>query len=124
MTPFASVALYERNGDIVFKPPRKELPSDKTQARKSAMRFWQNRAGDDTLVTVILAREFAGRLEISERAAGTRRPWLEFSRDIEAARREPHLAACMAELGITPAQAATPMPDVLEINGVIYRREI
>ncbi len=92
MTPFASVALFgNSNGDVVFKPPRKERPTNLTQARKAAMRYWRGRAGDDTLMCVIVVREFAGRLEMSERAADTNsRPWREFTRDIETARQDPH----------------------------------
>jgi hypothetical protein len=127
MTPYASVALFRRNGAVVFKPPRKERPDDTTQARKAAMRFWRgNLATGDALVKVIVLREFGGRLEISERAsiAGKDKPWIDFDADITASLKEPHLAACIAELGIDPAKAAPEMPDTLEINGVIYRREI
>lgn len=127
MTPFASVALIRRNGNIVFKPPRKEQPTEATQARKAAMRFWRGGlANGDALVKVIVVREFGGRLHIGERANGgsAEKPWIEYERDIPGAMGEPHLAACVSELGIDPASAPPPMPDVLEINGVVYRREI
>lgn len=127
MTPFASVALFRRDGSIKFKPPRKERPDDLTQARKAAMRFWRGNLGEgDTLVKLIVMREFSGRLQISERAhnAGLDKPWVDFQADISSAMKEPHLAACVGELGIDPAKAQPSLPDTLEINGIIYRREI
>lgn len=122
MTPFASVALFRRAGSVVFKPPRKEGPTDATQARKAAMRFWRgNLATDDKLIKVILLREVDGKLEVAEAANGR---WVSFDRDIPGAMQEPHLAACLSELGID-AQAAPPVvPDVLIINGFTYRRDI
>ncbi|MCL4767759.1 MAG: hypothetical protein KJZ80_16145 [Hyphomicrobiaceae bacterium] len=123
MTPYASVALFGRNGDVLFSPPHKERPTNITQARKAAARFWRsNLTAGDTLGSVILVREFAGQMEISERAAGSNRPWLEFTREIAEARQEPHLAACLDVLRVGPGRAE--VPDVLEINGVIYRRDI
>jgi hypothetical protein len=124
MTPFASVALFRRNGNVVFKPPRKERPADVTQARKAAMRFWQgNIAAPDVLVKVILVREFAGKLEISERGPNETN-WIGYDREISGADQEPHIAACLGELAIDPSAAMPPLPDVLNINGFVYRREI
>lgn len=126
MTPYASVALFKRNGTIVFRPARKERPTDISQARKAAMRHWRSVADKDKLLRVIVAREFGGKLEISERQDGTGRekPWTDFTADLSDAAREPHLAACMAELGIDPNEAPPPMPDVIVINGCTYRRDI
>lgn len=124
MTPYASIALYRRNGAIVFKPSRKEQPTSATQARKAAMRHWtSNTTTGDTLVKVIAVREFNGKLEVSERTPAER-AWKQFTLDIADASKEPHLAACMAELGIDPTSAAVPVPDVLIINGETYRRDI
>lgn len=123
MTPYASVALYKRNGAIVFRPPRKERPDSATHARKAAMRYWRGMASkSDQLVRVIVAREFDGRLEIAERTTAER-AWKEFNMDIAQAN-EPHLAAIMAELGIDPEAAPPTVPDVLVINGQTYRRDI
>ena len=127
MTPYASLALIRRNGAIVFRPPRKERPDDITQARKAAFRYWRSSlTGDDVLVKVIVMREFAGNLEISERGASDdiRSPWTQYETNPQAEAKEPHLAACMAELGIDPSATPASVPDVLEINGFIYRREI
>jgi hypothetical protein len=124
VTPFASVALIRRNGSVVFKPPRKERPDDLTQARKAAVRYWRgNLAAGDALVKVIIVREFAGKLEISESArAGS---WIGNVAEIATAAREPHIAACLGELGIdATADAAPAVPDVLTINGFTYRRDI
>lgn len=124
MTPFASVALFRRNGNVVFKPPRKERPDDLTQARKAAMRFWAGHlASGDTLVKVFLVREFAGTLEISERGPADAL-WKGYSREIRGAEAEPHIAACLGELGIDPNASPPPLPDILNINGFVYRREI
>ena len=124
MTPFASVALYRRDGKTVFKPPRKERPYETTQARKAAQRHWSGLvANGDTLIKVIVLREAGGKLEISERGPGDR-TWIEYDAEIAAAAREPHLAACLAELGIDPRAAPPPVPDSLVINGFVYRREI
>ncbi|TIW56703.1 MAG: hypothetical protein E5V54_11330 [Mesorhizobium sp.] len=124
MTPFASVALIRRNGQIVFRPPRKERPADVTQARKAAMRYWAGHlATGDALVRVILVREFAGKLEISERGPADTN-WKGYSREIAGAEAEPHIAACLGELGIDASAAMPPLPDVLNINGFVYRREI
>lgn len=127
MTPFASVALYRRGSEIVFKQPRKERPDEITQSRKAASRHWQQAATKtDKLVKVILVREIAGKLEISERMVNDKRdnPWIEFRADLADAAREPHLAACMRELGIDPNTVPPPLPDVIVINGVTYRRDI
>ncbi len=127
MTPFASVALFRRNGGTVFKAPRKEPSAHKTQARKSASRFWSgNITSPDVLAKIVLV-QCSGRLvEIAERATvnGQDRPWVEFRLDHAEAIKSPHIAACLSELGVDPASAPPPMPDVLEINGVIYVRQI
>lgn len=127
MTPFASVALFRRNGAIVFKPPRKERPDDTTQARKAAMRFWRTKASQhDILVKVIVLREIGGKLEISERGqnSGKDKPWVQFTKGTDAAMKEPYLAACLGELGIDPTSEPPRLPDVITINGITYRREI
>ncbi|WP_454618347.1 hypothetical protein [Bradyrhizobium cenepequi] len=127
MTLFASVALFRRDGAIVFKAPRKEPSQDKTQARKSASRFWRGNIAEPDVLTKIIVVQQAGRLiQIAERAVsgGQDRPWVEYRLDHAEAIKAPHVAACLAELGVDPASAPPPMPDTLEINGVIYRREI
>lgn len=122
MTPFASVALFRRNGGVAFKPPRKERPADVTQARKAAMRYWAGHHGE-ALIRVFLVREFAGKLEISERGPADAL-WKGYDREIRGAEAEPHIAACLGELGIDPNASPPPLPDMLNINGFVYRREI
>ncbi|MGJ5032290.1 hypothetical protein ACQR1I_36010 [Bradyrhizobium sp. HKCCYLS2038] len=127
MTPFASVALFRRDGATVFKAPRKEPSGHKTQARKSASRFWRgNIGGADVLTKIVLVQQSGSAIQIAERATvnGQDRPWVEYRLDHAEALKAPHLAACLAELGVDPSAAPPAMPDVLEINGVIYRREI
>lgn len=127
MTPFASVALFRRGGGIVFKAPRKEPSPEKTQARKSASRYWRgNIVEPDVLTKIILVQHDGRTVHIAERATnnGLDRPWVEHRLDADTALKTPHLAACLSELGVDPASVPPPMPDVLEINGVIYRREI
>ncbi|OHV24922.1 hypothetical protein EOS93_25310 [Rhizobium sp. RMa-01] len=124
---YASVALIRRNGAIVFKPPRKERPTDGTQARKAAQRFWAGSlAAGDVLEKVILVREYNGRLEISERPRNGRKenPWVRFCRDVENEDSEPHISACIKELGIKSHSSLITPPDILIINGVTYRRDL
>lgn len=123
MSRFASVALFKRDGNIVFRPARKEASPTKTQARKSASRFWNGNIVEPDKLTRLLVVEMCGQMvDVSER--GHARNWIEYSLTPAEAAKQAHLAACLGELGIDPAAAPPPMPDVLEINGVIYRREI
>lgn len=128
MTPFASVAIFRtKGGKTIFKQPRKERPTNVSQARKAAMRYWRTCIGEgDLLHKVILVREINGQLSISERAdtIGRELPWTEHTYDLREAPKLPHIAACMELLGVDPQKAPPPMPDVLEINGVRYIREI
>lgn len=126
MTPFASVALFQRGRAVVFKPPRKERPADLTQARKSAFRYWRNmQTTTDRLLKVIVLREIGGGVEISERcdSRSEDRPWIMHRQNV-AGVTEDHMLACLAELGVTAEPAAFVPPDVLTINGFTYRREI
>ena len=129
MTTYTSVPLFLRNGQLTFRPPRKEASDSSTHARKAAARFWNGAIQEpDKLSKVFVVRADSRRVIVSERsftATGNRwNPWLERSMTVAEAEAQPHLAACLAELGLDPAKAPPPMPDVLEINGVIYRREI
>jgi len=127
MTSFASVAIFIRDGRLTFKPPRKEPHSNITQARKSAARYWNgNIAAPDRLHKIVLVQATTMAAVISERATnnGRDRPWVMTTKQVAEAFDEPHLAACLHELGVQQDSAPPPMPDVLEINGVIYRREI
>lgn len=124
MTPFTSVALIRRDGETVFRRPRKERPDTATHARKAAARYWNRMlASDDRLIKVIVLRERGGLIEIAERAAGEI-AWNEFTSSVQEAMREPHLAACLAEIGIAADFAPPEVPDILVINGQTYRRDI
>lgn len=123
MTPYASVALFRRDGALSFRPPRKERSGDMTQARKSAMRYWSGvTTNGDKLTKIALVREISGRVEISERT--TAGSWVRTDMEIAQAAKNAHLKACLAELGIDPQSAPPSVPDVLTINGFVYRREI
>ncbi|MDK2769951.1 MAG: hypothetical protein KYX69_19810 [Sphingomonas sp.] len=123
MTPFASVALFRRNGSVVFKAPRKESSAEKTQARKSASRFWSGSIVEpDKLTKLVVLAVGGGLVLIGERQPG--RAWMEYRMTPAEAAKQPHLAACLSELGVDADQAPPPLPDTLEINGAIYRREI
>lgn len=125
MTPFASVALIRRDGEIVFRRPRKERPEIATQARKAAARFWsRSLASDDRLIKIVVLRERAGIIEIGERASAEPGPWTEYTASVHDAMREPHLAACLGEIGIDASFAPPDVPDVLVINGHTYRRDL
>lgn len=124
---YASVALIRRNGATVFKPPRKERPTEATQARKAAFRHWNaSLANGDVLEKVILIRESDGRLEVAERArnAGKANPWMKFFLTFQVAEKEPHILACTKELGINSHSSSPSIPDTLIINGITYRREL
>ena len=129
MTLFVSVPLFRRNGQSTYRAPRKEASGSSTHARKTAARFWNAAVREpDKLLKVFVVSADGYRVSVSERsftATGNRwNPWIEQIMTPVQAAAHPHLAACLAELGIDPSKAPPPMPDVLEINGVIYRREI
>lgn len=124
MTPFTSLAIVRRDGEITFRRPRKERPDTATHARKSAARYW-NRThpkGYD-LIKLVVLRERAGVIEIAERRTGEI-AWTEYTASVQEAIREPHLAACLGEIGIGADFAPPGVPDVLVINGQKYRRDI
>ncbi len=107
--------------------PRARSRARTRPRRKSASRFWRgNIVEPDVLTKIILVQHDGRTVYVAERAtvAGQDRPWVEFRLDADTALKTQHIAACMSELGIDPADVPPPMPDVLEINGVIYRREI
>ncbi len=123
MTPYASVCLIRRDGGTVFRRPRKERPTDATQARKAAARFWRRASKDDVILRIVLVRERGGVLEIAERASGER-DWNEYTSSAADAMRQPHLAACMAALGVTEGTTPPTVPELLVINGRTYRRDM
>jgi hypothetical protein len=122
-TPYASVAMFRRDGVSCFLPPRKERPPQLTQARKAACRHWAGKHGD-AIMKIVLVREYGGRLEVSERGNGGAKenPWNSYTRDLFAQDTEPHLKACLAELGINAYNSAPGFPDVITLNGIKYRR--
>lgn len=123
MTLFASVALFRRDGRMTFKPPRKEASAIVTQARKSASRFWRASIQEPDKLNKVIVVTCAGSMATIAEHGGAR-AWVEYTLPVAEAAQQPHLAACLAELGIDASKAPPPMPDTLEINGVIYRREI
>lgn len=125
MTTFASVALFRRDGKMTFRPARREAGTTATQARKSAARHWRNVIAEpDKLITVMTVSVSGNVAAISERRMSSpRQPWLEYSTPLPEIT-QPHVLACISELGIDHTAAPPAMPDVLEINGYIYRRDI
>ena len=129
MTLFVSVPLFKRAGQMTFRPPRKEVSDSSTHARKTAARFWAAAIREpDKLAKVFVVSANSLKITIAERsftATGNRwNPWVEYTMTPAEAAAQPHLAVCLAELCIDPAKAPPPLPDVVEINGAIYRREI
>lgn len=125
MSMFASVAVFKREGQLQFKPPRKEPHGDQAQARKSAARYWSgNIASPDKLQKIVLVRTDGSLASIAERPtnASRDRPWIEFTRQISEAANDPVVAACLAELGVDPSTKPPPIPEELTINGALYRR--
>ncbi len=126
MTTHVSVALFRRNGQMTFKPPRKEAGDNVTQARKSAARFWRGNIQDpDKLDRIVVVTTAGSVVTVSERnAKSDRSKWVETRMTPRQASGFPHIAACLAELGVDPNRTPPEIPDVLEINGIVYRREI
>ena len=130
MTQFASVALFRRNGQVTFRAPMKQIQENVTQARKAAARVWNGaiRAPDKLLKVIVMdAYDDGRRVTIHEKAfTSPSGRWVMTGMLATDAASQPHLAACLKELGIDPTDVRIEpvMPDTLEINGVIYRREI
>jgi len=129
MTKIVSVALFKRDGALTFRPPRKERSSDQYNARKSAMRYWNGKtqAPDKLVKVIIITKVEHGTVYFAERSpqVGKIRPWLEDKIPLEDAANQPHILACLHEMDIDlNKRPVTAMPDTLEINGIIYRREI
>ena len=123
MRAFATVALFRRNGVMTFRPPTKLVLDNLTQARKSAARHWQGVIREpDRLARIIVMHGDGQRMGISERSVAGR--WVETFIPATVAAEQPHLAACMKELNIDPGAVPPAMPDVIEINGVTYRRDL
>lgn len=123
MTLFASAALFRRDGRMTFKAPRKEATPIVTQARKSASRFWRSAIQEpDKLAKIVVVSCHDRTVHIAEHSGGRR--WVEYALPVAEAAQQPHLAACLIELGVDVTKAPPALPDTLEINGVIYRREI
>lgn len=121
MTQFATVALFRRDGVLTYRPPLKLVLDNLTQARKSAARHWMGTIRNPDKVSRIIVLSGDSRtLSLSERAATGQ--WIETQIPTGVALQQAHLAACLPLLMIEKPQAA--LPDVLEINGAIYRREI
>lgn len=127
MALFASVALFRRNGQPTYRPPRKEPFSQETQARKAAAKYWRGNVQEpDRLLKICLVNVERSTVHVAERGtnASNGRPWVRYTMQIAEAMAQPHLAACLAEIGVDADAAPAAMPDVLEINGVVYRREL
>lgn len=123
MTMFVSVAVFRRDGRPTFKAPRKEASGIVTQARKSASRFWNNAIQEPDRLNKIVVVSCSGQIINVAESNGSRR-WVEYAMTVSEATKHPHIAACLTELGVDPSKAPPALPDTLEINGIIYRREI
>ena len=126
MTLFVSVPLFVRDGRLTYSHPRKEASDTSTQAKKAAARFWRNAIQEPAWLSKVLVTSVQkGVLAVSERVFNPKGGhWVGHAIPLAEAAQQPHLAACMAELGVDLEALPPRMPDVLEINGVIYRREI
>ncbi len=126
MTAYASTCLFTRDEQMRFRKARREISTKETQARKSATRYWRNVILEpDALEKIVVVCVVAGSplIEIAERNP-TGRDWHLSKMEIAAAAEEPHLMSCLDLLGVDPKASPPPMPDVLEINGFIYKREL
>lgn len=124
MTIFASAAVFRRDGKLTFRARRKEASHELTQARKSAARHWTSEIAEpDKLATIYVVYAVGSFVYVSEKTPG-KRAWMIHQMTFEMVQDSPHIMACLDELGIDPTAAPPSIPDVLEINGIIYRREI
>lgn len=127
MTVFCSIAVFRRDGRPTYRHPRKEGFDNETQARKAASRYWNGNIQEpDRLLKIALVSVDRGIVRVAERMANASRdrPWVVTRMQLAEAAAQPHLAACLNELGVDLDALPPAMPDVLEINGVVYRREI
>lgn len=127
MTIYVSLALFKRAGQLTFRPPRKEAPGSLTQARKAAARFWSAAIVDpDKIQRVYVLSVNRGLIEVSEckPRGGRSNFWVSYTKQPGELAAESHMAAALTELGVDVESAPLPLPDVLEVNGVLYRREI
>lgn len=123
MTAFATTTLFRRNGQMTFRQPVKQVQENITQARKSAARLWNGAIkAPDRLSRIVVVHGDAQRIGISERTTAGR--WTETFIPASVAAEQPHLAACLKELGIDLGAVPPPLPEVIELNGVVYRRDI
>lgn len=127
MTLYVSLAVFKRGGQLTFRPPRKEAPDTLTQARKAAARFWAATIVDpDKIQRVYVLSVNRSLIEVSEckPSGGRSNLWINYAKQPGELAQEGHFAAALSELGIDIERAPAPLPDVLEVNGVVYRREI
>lgn len=127
MTLYVSLALFRRASQDTFMPPRKEACDSLTQARKAAARYWTNRmTAGDKIQRIYVFSVSRGLIEVSECKPrdGRTNMWVNYMKQPGELAAEGHMAAALAELGVDVDRAPTPLPDVLEVNGVVYRREI
>lgn len=123
MPLISSVALFQRNGQITFKRARKEASDEITHARKSASRFWRgNIAAPDRLLSVFTVHVSSGTAHIAERRM-TGRAWITYAARVSEVT-QPHILACINELGVDASKQPVGLPETLEINGIVYRREL
>lgn len=127
MAIFVSLALFKRAGQLTYRPPRIEASDSLTQARKAAARFWTANITDpDKIQRVYVLSVDRGLIQVSECKPrdGKANLWVNYMKQPGELAAEAHMAAGLSELGVDVESAPTPLPDVLEINGVVYRREI
>ncbi|NJL06829.1 MAG: hypothetical protein HC900_00135 [Methylacidiphilales bacterium] len=124
MTSFASVALISRGGKTVFRPPRREIVTNATQARKSASRHWSTTSAQpgDRLLRVFVVSVEGRAVVVAERTPGTR-GWKAQHVVLREALHWPHIAAALDELGFDASAGADVPPHALVINGWTYRRD-
>jgi len=123
MPHYVSTALMLEDGALVFRAPRHEHVKSETQARKAAARYWGGIARRHGAVPVrfFIAEKSAGRITIAERAMSERH-WRCFPAPDVNESSEPHVEALVSALGGVAPSTQIPMPDELEINGVLYQR--
>ena len=117
MTTYVSTAVTGQDGKTGFQVLRRLTLNNDTQARKSASRIWTEFAHENglDLLQILVARKHGDRVIVSERQADNRK-WNEYV----AVKGRRMIDQIIKALG---NHEKTPMPDEINVNGVIYIRK-
>ena len=119
MITFVSTAICDNKDGSTYFQPKREVVADLTQARKAASRFWAGRVrhSKNELEKIVLF-ELAG-LQARFHEKSIDGNWVAYTPPDELLSYQQSLIDLAGGL----PNRNPPMPQVLEINGVIYERK-